>query len=199
MCSARRMALASLWAVAGACSSSSGPGDLLEDRDGGIGADAQVSRADAGARDALEPLDATGSLSIVAGTGRDRFEPLADGGKIELTVGPQGGGRMYGYHIWTGARMEGGSPAGVMIEVSILEGATRAMQSRERRLATLMPDGTGFVVYGMAPRLEDCCAIAEKAVIIRVAIQDREGRSGEDERSGMAGRCLDRDGVNVCL
>jgi hypothetical protein len=49
-----------------------------------------------------------------------------------------------------------------------------------------------LIAYGFATRLNDCCAILEQRIAIRVEVEDRNGMMGADEREVTTpGACID--------
>ena len=70
---------------------------------------------------------------------------------------------------------------------------THAMQERRFRL---MPNGGGYVAFGVAPRIDDCCALRDRDILMRVEITDRTGATGSDERQvHTAAHCLSSTGA----
>lgn len=173
------------------------------DPDGG-GADASSPGQDASALDAATPGDGGSGgdggapRPVEVGTGRDSFEVLVEGQEVALSVGPQGGGRMMGYHVWMGLRARGVNPTGVRATYTILGATTRDLHAEQTRLFNLEPSGDAFVSYGIAPRIIDCCLVENQDVLLRVEITDADGVTAEDERRVHAGACLDRDQRRIC-
>ncbi len=119
---------------------------------------------------------------VEVGTGVDGFVPLADGELIELSQGPQGGGRLMGFHIWGAVRVRGFAAQGTLVRFRYLSLPDRAAIGIQERMVTLQPDGDALVAYGFATRLNDCCAILEQRIVMRVEVEDRNGVTGADER-----------------
>jgi hypothetical protein len=182
-------------AACGTSSSGTAPGS-----DAGPPSDAAPATADASPRADAGTLSdgSAGMLTVAAGTGRDRFEALAPGQTAPLSIGPQGGGRMFGYHIWSAARVTGGEPMNAAVEFWFLDPVTREQRAHERRITTLMPDGSSFVIFGVAPRISDCCLVAEKEMVIRVEVKDSNGKMGSHEEQVRAGPCSSDEGINLC-
>lgn len=147
------------------------------------------TEADSGATDDLARVSEDGgagtAVIVEVGTGVEGFVPLVEGQEVPLNAGPQGGGRFDGYHVWAAARTRGLNPQGATLELSILDGDTRAVHATQTRVYTLEPSGGAFIAYGVAARLDDCCAVAGRAVIMRAAVSDVAGLSGSDERRVM--------------
>src|SRR5262245_4347424 len=55
------------------------------------------------------------STTVEVGTGEDMFVPLTTDEMVELTRGPQGGGRTMGHHVWSGVRTTGFQPMGIRL------------------------------------------------------------------------------------
>jgi hypothetical protein len=92
--------------------------------EGGPGpSDGDLGGEDAGLSD-TGPLDlgfVDGAVPnpVEVGTGVDGFVPLADGALIELSQGPQGGGRLMGFHIWGAVKVRGFAAQGGLGALSL--------------------------------------------------------------------------------
>ena len=119
-----------------------------------------------------------------AGFGRLTFEPITGTETLPLIVGPQGGGALGGYHIWTAVRM-------IDIRVDEIDAikvtltTTSGVQQSE---VIRRPDGLPFDVCdgaicaaGFAPRLMDCCQVSDGCVVIGVEVTAKDGRTSSDE------------------
>lgn len=129
---------------------------------------------------------------VEVGTGVDGFVPLADGQLIELSQGPQGGGRLMGFHIWGAVRVRGFAAQGTLVRFRYLSLPDRAAIGIQERMVTLQPEGDALIAYGFATRLNDCCAILDQRIVMRVEVEDRNGLAGADEREVTTpGACID--------
>lgn len=186
----RAAAIVFLWgqpAMLGCSSQDSHPSDVganLNDASGGAINDAGD---DGGAGDSVE-----------VGTGRDQYESLADGETVEIVLGPQGGGRVNGYHIWGGLKVVGFQPERARVSFTILDASTRELRASQTRVVTLEPSSDGFVAYGLAPRIMDCCDVEGRSVIMRGEIEDAAGKRGSDERVVRASTCVTGSGAPLC-
>lgn len=165
-----------------------------EDDDGGP-MDAGIdSNMDATARTDGGPDGPT----VEIGTGQDMFEPLTENQVVELSQGAQGGGRMLGYHIWSGVRVKGFNPRQAIVEFSLIDD-TDTVQALQERLLSLQPTGEFHDAFGIAPRIMDCCALANKPVRMVVRVEDMDGLTGMDEITVMAGPCIEQNSnQNLC-
>lgn len=170
---------------------------------GGCGSSNPMS-TDAGgpARDAaLAPsVDGGAGPTVEIGTGAMSFVPIEEGETLPLEFGGQSSGRYGGYHVFAAMRVTGFSPRGILgaFETVDSEGVVQARQARLFR--SLQPDGDGFVVYGIAPALSDCCAVEGMQVVLRVEVEDERGLTGRDERTVIAGPlCEDPDALGTSL
>lgn len=139
---------------------------------------APTAASDAGADDA--PV---GPLTIALGEGLTRYTPLpADGGAIELVLGPQGG-----WHLDLAARVSGASPEGLTLEYAVrtAAGATIHVPTRVSLNARrVLADGDGFVRVGDRAVLDvrDGNALVDAVVELSVLAADARGRSARDAR-----------------
>ena len=157
-------------------------------------ADGAVAPTDSGAADAAAP-----PIPVTVGVGINGFEPLLAGATVELVLGPQGGGRMGGYHIWTGVRVVGFDPVGILVTITVREAANRTERARVVRRLQLQPDGEGFVAFGLNAILDDCCAVVGGPIIIVAAVEDSTGKTGSAEVEVNAGGiCPDGNMRNIC-
>lgn len=157
----------------------SGEGDPTP-ADSGLGSEDGGS-GDAGPID-LGFVDGSVPNPVEVGTGVDGFVPLRDGQLIEVSQGPQGGGRLMGFHIWGAVRVRGFAAQGALVRFRYLALPSRAAIGIQERMVTLQPEGDTLVAYGFATRLNDCCAILDQRIVMRVEVQDRNGLMGADER-----------------
>jgi hypothetical protein len=179
------MVAACVSATACACGSSSG----RTSPDASLGQDAQPI-VDAAVKT---------STSVSVGTGKDAYQALNEGQMVSLTEGPQGGGRYMGYHIWSGVSTKGFDPSAVTVDVAILDAMNSAVLAHEARLIPLERNGDTFVAYGIAPRISDCCLAESKPVTLRAHVTDRNGLMGSDQKTVIAGPCLNMaTGARVC-
>lgn len=157
---------------------------------GAVATDAAAGHADAG----TPPPP-----PVVVGNGVTGFAALAPGDTVELILGPQGGGRMGGYHVWTGVQVRGFDPVGLEITMTILDAQTHAEHARLVRRLRLQPAGDTHVAYGLNAVLTDCCAASGERLIIRAAVLDSTGKAGNAEVEVLgADSCPDANGVDVC-
>jgi hypothetical protein len=144
--------------------------------DAGLSEDAAAIPPDAGTA-----LDAGGPV-IEVGTGMDTFMPLMTDQMVNFVIGPQGGGRFMGYHIWTAIRTQGFNPNGAMVVATIRTASTGVVHAMVSRIIQLEQHGPDYIAYGIAPRFDDCCLVAGKPLVMRAEITDQDGKHGADER-----------------
>lgn len=173
--------------------------DVSTPADAGDQTDSGAVPGDAGALD-LGFVDGAVPNPVEVGTGADGFMPLATGDTVRFEQGPQGGGRLMGFHIWGAVRAKGFAPQGALVRMRYLSLPNREVIGLQERMVTLQPDGDAFVAYGFATRMVDCCAILSQRIIMRAEIQDRNGQTGADEREVMTeAACIDNTTqTNVC-
>lgn len=134
--------------------------------------------------------DAGVAPTIEVGTGIDAFEDFVrDGSQIfPLVLGPQGGGRLGGHHVALAVRLNGLEPADfTLLTVRVLDanGAERTRLSR----APTAPFINGRDLPNLAPRVDDCCLVAEAPVTVEATVTLLDGSTLEDRVSGRATTC----------
>lgn len=192
------------WAVFMACLLGCGCGD---DPEGGVG-DASVA-ADEGARaedigvgvDAGAAPDGGATSPVVIGTGIDSFIELQrDGTQVfPIVLGPQGGGRFEGHHVELAVRLNGITPSDLsLLEVRVLDesGEIRATVLRDPARS---PFVAGRDLPNLAPRLDDCCLVAGRSVVVEVLATPVSGPTLRDQVSGVATSCPQASqGASIC-
>lgn len=139
--------------------------------------------------------------TVEIGTGLDRFEALSEDQLLPLQVGPQGGGRFDGYHIYASVRVRGYASDDLLATFRILSADRQVQAEQARRFPRLQPEGEAFVAYAVAPRLMDCCEVENKTVYLSVEVQDTNGETGMAEQRVVAGPiCEDPEnrGQSLC-
>lgn len=120
----------------------------------------------------------TGPAEITLGTGYDTFAPLADGDRVVINRGPQGG-----HHIWAAARASRGlDPVQIQLVLHMEKDGVEINDGPVWVTADLLPRGelnelVGFRAYVPVP--ED---IVQNELVLRLVAIDREGRTAEDQR-----------------
>jgi hypothetical protein len=150
----------------------------------------------AGALDAGAPGDPP-FAEVEVGTGEDGFLPVADGEEVPLVLGPQGGGRLEGYHVTSAVRTRGLERRQARVTFRLLDEAG-AEVGAQVRVFDLERRGEDAVAYGVRPRVADCCRVAGRPMSLEVEVEDQAGRTGRDARRVVAGPCLDDRGRGIC-
>ncbi|MCC7381196.1 MAG: hypothetical protein IT384_05165 [Deltaproteobacteria bacterium] len=160
--------------------------------------DAAAPAGDATAGDGSLPDAASATVEI--GTGADMFEPIAEGQEVEIILGPQGGGRNRGYHIWHALRARGVEPGGAEATFRTYLAADRSEVATQTRRVDLQSLGGALVFFGAAPQIEDCCLVEGQDLIMRVELLDANGLALSDERRVRASpACSDGvTGASIC-
>ncbi|MBI4820666.1 MAG: hypothetical protein HY791_30660 [Deltaproteobacteria bacterium] len=192
--------VAAIWVLLAACASSVTPAkDSGEESDSGGSGDSGLT--DSGSRgDATDPIDGGQSgPTLEIGTGTERFEEIMEGQTLPIILGPQGGGRAGGYHIWHALRSRGFDPISVeaTFRTVLPSGEELAKETRRYDLAPGTTSGT-YVAYGSAPRLRDCCLAEETDVVMSVDLTDAHGVTGHAEQRVHTTYCADHDGSHIC-
>lgn len=139
--------------------------------------------------------------TVQIGTGLDRFESLTEDQVLPLQVGPQGGGRIEGYHIFSAVRVKGYATNNLLATFRILDANRQVQAEQARQFPRLQPDGDAFVAYAVAPRVMDCCVVENQPVYLSVEVEDTNGLTGSDEMRVVAGPiCEDPEnqGQSLC-
>jgi hypothetical protein len=139
-----------------------------------------MSGADAG--DGSVAGDASDLRVVEVGTGMDTFLPLMTDQMVNFVIGPQGGGRYMGYHIWSAVRTHGYNPNGATVRITVLSATTGVVHASQTRIVQLEPHGADDIAYGIAARLDDCCAVAGRPILMHADVTDQDGNHGVDER-----------------
>lgn len=137
-------------------------------------------------------------MVVEIGTGVDDFIPLTDGQAVDITLGPQGGGRSGGFHIWHAVKVWNIQPRDVLLSFKTRNADTGEEIASQERRVNLRPLGEAYTAFGISPWLLDCCKAQDQDVIMWVEVKDAADRTGTDERRVHAGQCLDASGVSVC-
>jgi len=139
--------------------------------------------------------------TVQIGTGLDRFEALSEDQVLPLQVGPQGGGRIEGYHIYSAVRVKGYATNNLLATFRILDANRQVQAEQARQFPRLQPEGDAFVAYAVAPRVMDCCVVENQPVYLSVEVEDINGLTGSDEMRVVAGPiCEDPEnrGQSLC-
>ncbi len=164
-----RLIAGCLAALLGACGSEQGPAD------GGVAAD----------------VPTIGHVEV--GTGIVAFEPLLSEVTTPLVAGPQGGGRFEGHHVWAALRLVDLEPQSLStysIRIFDAEGALAAEFVRDITSAPFEQDAEGrWVLAGLAPRLTDCCQVAEQDFTLVGVVGFPDGGQLLERAFGRAGAC----------
>ena len=138
--------------------------------------------------------DAGTMQRIELGTGFARYRPLTDGQEVELSRGPQGGGRWGGFHVWHAATLNGYNPHVTELVFRTYLADDLTLVATSTRSFNLEYVEDRYVVAGVAPPIADCCLAQNRELIMRVDVKDRDGRTGSDERRVRAGVCAEMSG-----
>lgn len=160
--------------------------------------DASTGGQDASIADSGDGGATTATIEI--GTGQDTFEPLAGGETLPLVAGPQGGGRNGGYHLWFAVRVKNYDPREIELNFDAIDPTNNMSFGSQGRTLDLLPIEDAFGAWGIAVRMDDCCVVTGKEVIMRVTARDRDGLMGMDERRiTAAASCPEPgSGQNIC-
>ena len=133
----------------------------------------------------------TGALAVEAGTGSFAFEPLADGDRVEVTHGPQGG-----WHLWTGGTVTNTLASSILIapKVTLSSDGTQLAGDQIAQSIPLGPTECGGIFYGGYAYLDDfqpqgmtvlqfICELEGKALQFTVDITDPD--TGETATSSV--------------
>ena len=153
---------------------------------------------DAAAVDASRIAPDAGPKLVQVGTGSNQFEALTPGQTVSLVLGPQGGGRNGGYHIWSALKTVDLNPDRINVTIELLSTPDRSTVVTMSRALRLQDVGDGHAAFGIRLAPPDCCTVADRPVIMRVAVEDVDQRSAEDEVEVNLGLCLDDQGADVC-
>ena len=149
--------------------------------------------------DALTADAAPASRRIEVGTGSMAFRSVASGEVMPFTMGIQGGGRYEGFHVWFAARTRDLDPQGLQSTFSLLHSPSGQVFGTTTIRTDYQASGDDFVVYGVAPRISDCCAARRSPLIMRVEVVAANGMRASDDRDVIgAADCSDGEGNSLC-
>ena len=120
------------------------------------------------------------TLTVEVGTGSVDYVPLAEGDRVELTHGSQGG-----WHIWTGAKVHDPSLPDARMNLFARFADTGELAGDPSSVAVRldpMPDGSRGNA-GMRNFIRDPLAVIGKRLVLRVEVVADDGRHGEGERT----------------
>lgn len=142
--------------------------------------------------------------AVEIGTGQDSFIELMDGDMVEISAGPQGGGRIGGHHIWFALRMQGLNKDDLTFlrfTLTSTDGSQRAELLRNPAVAPIQADpATGSLqLIALAPIIDDCCLVAEQEAIMTTEVET-SGPNYTDSVRVRVSRCPgpSEGGPNLC-
>jgi hypothetical protein len=147
---------------------------------------------------AVRTEDAAIGGYVELGGGFMTFEPLSDGQNVALIRGPQGGGALSGYHIWTSIRLRDYGIGAAEVDLDVKTADNNEARALAEYTLSFEDNGDFEEALGLAPRIDDCCKVATKAVRIHAVIFGPDGVFGEDILNVIAGECLDENNVSIC-
>ncbi len=154
-----------------------------------LGCGSDQASPDAG----IPTMDAGPSGHLEVGTGIVRFEPLSMETAAALVPGPQGGGRYGGHHIWAALRLVDIDPSALetySVRVFSADGTQVAEFIRDANTAPFEQDAEGrWFLSGLAPRLDDCCMVAEQDFTLLGLVAFKDGGQLSERVFGRAGSC----------
>jgi len=160
-----------------------------------------VDEPDTQVMDASVRIDA-GDMQpyMLIGTGEIGFEPLSENQTLPLVLGPQGTGRLRGYHMWGAIRTRG---LNASERISLNFGLTRV--SDDRVIASsqwdkkLQPSVDGDEFYALTVIVSDCCEARGQMLNLNVTATDKDSRTVTDTIQILAGEsCADVEGREIC-
>ena len=132
------------------------------------------------------------------GVGFRTFDTLVDGDEVELVRGPQNHGRYYGYHIWLSLKAKGYLADGVALDFRVENVDTSTIVGDTVFEYGLRPVDDAVGAAGLRALIRDCCAARRARLKISLDLIDADGHVGHDEKSFVAGPCLDPSGELPC-
>jgi hypothetical protein len=159
-----------------------------------------LSANDAGAN-AKPVIDAgIAPVDIELGTGQYGFTEVTDDVELPLVLGPQGTGRLNGYHVWGAVRTSQlDASERVNLKFSITRKSDGALMAMSEWAKKLQPSAKGDEFYALTIILSDCCEARGEAHRLWVIAEDVHGKTvstSVDFRAG--GKCGDADDREIC-
>jgi hypothetical protein len=137
-----------------------------------------------------------GPPTAIIGTGVFAFVPIADGDRVPIIHGPQGG-----HHIWGSVRARNVDPSALRARFTLFDGASGSVVNTVDGVIDLSPIGSEATLAEPAPPggpdgwgeylgsfvyVPNPCTIDERAVRMRVDVTDDSGRTCGDEHRFIA-------------
>ena len=140
------------------------------------------------------------SASLVLGTGETAFAPVTEGQVLALILGPQGTGRLGGYHIWGGLEARGLDASNrVNLKFTLVKKLDGQLMTNSEWNKMLQPAQTGAQFYALPLIVRDCCSARGELLEMRATATDQNGISVTSSVTIQAGsRCSDAEGNDIC-
>lgn len=139
-------------------------------------------------------------FAVEVGAGRLVFQTITGTQTLPLIQGPQNAGRFGGFHVWTAVKLVDIAPSDVdtlTVTLTSSEGATEAEIVRRPAGLFFDPCEGGLCAAGLAPRLMDCCRVADATIGFRVEALANDGRTASAAATARASACPPDD-VSLC-
>jgi len=140
------------------------------------------------------------SASLLLGTGETGFMPVTEGQVLALILGPQGTGRLGGYHIWGGLETRGLDASNrVNLKFTLVKQLDGQLVTNSEWNKMLQPAQTGAQFYALPLIVRDCCSARGELLEMSATATDQNGISVTSSTTIQAGsRCSDAEGNDIC-
>ena len=137
---------------------------------------------------------------IVIGTGEIGFEPITENQTLPLILGPQGTGRIEGYHLWGAVRTRGlDNSERITLNFDLTRVSDELVVAQSQWEKKLQPTVDGDEFYALPVIVSDCCDVRGQMLQLSVTATDKKAQTVTDTIQIRAGdRCGDVDGREIC-
>ena len=154
---------------------------------------------DSGVMATMDGAVASGPV-LLLGTGETAFEPLIEGQILPLILGPQGTGRLGGYHIWGGVEARGlDVSARINLKFNFVKQRDGQLMANSEWNKMLQPAATGAQFYALPIIVRDCCSARNELILMSATATDQNGLAVTSSVAFTAGpKCSDAEGNEIC-
>ena len=155
--------------------------------------------ADTGVVMASDGATSSGA-ALLLGTGETEFLELREGQVLPLILGPQGTGRIGGYHVWGGVETRGlDASARINLKFNFVKTRDGQLMADSEWNKMLQPAATGAQFYALPIIVRDCCSARNELILMSATATDQNGLSVTSSVTFQAGpKCSDAEGNEIC-
>ena len=169
-----------------------------------VSCDATPSSIHEGMDASMESSNSTDAGStaphVEIGTGETSFQSIMMNQEFALVLGPQGTGRLAGYHLWGGVRARNMDSSGRVNLIFTVTRTSDELEVAKRQWdKMLQPSVLGDEFYALPIIMTDCCEVRGQDLRIELTATDISGQTASNSMDIRAGGiCADVDGREIC-